>query len=79
MEVSEFQFRRPNPQMKVVSRLFWEDGGQAQQAKLFWYKGKEHVVFTGRIGSGVVRVASVAPVPVGSLPSGFARAYRHQR
>jgi hypothetical protein len=72
MDVSEFQFRRPNPKMKVISRLFWEDGGQAQQAKLFWIKGKEHIVFTDESGSGGTGGFSGA-CSRGLSPSGFAR------
>ena len=28
LDVSDYQFRRPNPQMKIVSTLFWDDQGQ---------------------------------------------------
>ena len=52
MDISEFQFRRPNPKMKVVGTMFWVDGGQAQQAKPFTYKGKDFLIFTDESGSG---------------------------
>src|SRR5262249_54871537 len=31
LDVSDIQFRRPNPQITVISTLFWTDGGQSQQ------------------------------------------------
>jgi len=31
LDVSDVQFRRSNPQVRVISTLFWADGGTAQQ------------------------------------------------
>ena len=30
LDVSDIQFRRPNPQIRIVSKLFWDDQGQAE-------------------------------------------------
>jgi hypothetical protein len=30
-DVSDYQFRRPDPQIRIVSRLFWTDQGQAEE------------------------------------------------
>ena len=31
LDVSDYQFRRPNPQIRIISTLFWEDQGQAEE------------------------------------------------
>ena len=31
LDVSDIKFRRPNPEIRVVSTLFWDDQGQAEQ------------------------------------------------
>jgi len=72
LDVSDIQFRRPNPQIRVISTLFWVDGGQAQQALPVTIRGRPHVIFTDEAGSGGVggRPGACAR---GLPPSGFAR------
>ena len=31
LDVSDYQFRRPNPQVRIVSKLFWDDQGNAEE------------------------------------------------
>ena len=31
LDVSDYQFRRPNPQIRIISKLFWDDQGQAEE------------------------------------------------
>jgi hypothetical protein len=72
LDVSDIQFRRPNPQIRVISTLFWEDGGQAQQTLLVTIKGRPHLIFTDEAGAGGVggrEGACARGVP----PHGFAR------
>jgi hypothetical protein len=45
LDVSEIQFRRPNPKIHVISTMFWEDGGTAQSIYPYTYKGKDYLVF----------------------------------
>lgn len=53
-DVSDIQARRPNPQVRVVSTLFWEDGGQAQMATPVRIDGRPYLIFTDELGSGGV-------------------------
>jgi hypothetical protein len=36
LDVSDVQFRLPNPQIPIISRLFWDDQGQAEQMLPFF-------------------------------------------
>jgi LVIVD repeat len=64
LDVSDYQFRRPNPEIRVVSRLFWEDQGQAEQMFPFTINGRQHVVSTDESGG---------QAGVGGLPAACAR------
>jgi hypothetical protein len=72
LDVSDIQFRRPNPQIRVISTLFWEDGGQAQQALPVTYRGRPHLIFTDERGAGGVGGMQDACAR-GLPPSGFPR------
>jgi LVIVD repeat len=64
LDVSDYQFRRPNPQIRVVSTLFWEDGGQAEQMFPFTINGRQHIISTDESGG---------QGGVGGLPAACAR------
>jgi hypothetical protein len=51
-DVSDFQFRRPDPQIRPISSLFWEEGGQAQQTIPISYRGRPHLIHTDEVGYG---------------------------
>ena len=72
MDVSDFQFRRPNPRATVISKLYWEDGGGAQQTLPVTFHGRRHLIFTDEGGSDGVggRPGACAQ---GLPPHGFAR------
>lgn len=72
LDVSDIQFRRPNPQIRVISTLFWEDGGQAQIALPVTIKGRPYLIFTDEGGAGGVGGREGACAR-GLPPSGFAR------
>jgi hypothetical protein len=71
LDVSDIQFRRPNPQIRTISTLFWNDGGQAQNTVPVEIKGRPYILFTDELGSaGTNRAAACAQnLP----PDGFAR------
>jgi hypothetical protein len=76
VDVSDFQFRRPNPQARMISTLFWTDGGVAQQTIPVTYRGRPHLIFTDETGAGPATPASAARVAAcaqGLPPFGFAR------
>jgi hypothetical protein len=74
LDISDVQFRRPNPQIRVVSKMFWDDGGTAQQTLPVTIKGRPYIIFTdeapGPSGPEGGRLNACA---VGLPPSGFAR------
>jgi hypothetical protein len=77
LDISDFQFRRPNPQATVISELFWRDGGVAQQTIPVSYDGRPHLIFTDETGAGPVFstafAARVEACRQGLAPFGFAR------
>ena len=77
MDVSDIQNRAANPQYKVVSSLFWEDGATAQQAIQLTYGGKKHLLFTDEHGAGGSarnsNSAKASACARGLPPNGFAR------
>jgi len=77
LDVSDIQNRAANPQYKVVSSLFWEDGATAQQAIQLTYVGKKHLLFTdGHGAGGSARNSNSAKANAcakGLPPNGFAR------
>jgi hypothetical protein len=52
LDTSEIQARKANAQMKVVSTLYWGDGGGAQHTIPIKVGGKPYVVFVDEAGSG---------------------------
>jgi hypothetical protein len=76
LDISDFQFRRPNPQARVISELFWRDGGVAQQPNPVTYQGRPHIIFTDETGAGPAPTAAAARAAAcaqGLPPFGFAR------
>jgi hypothetical protein len=50
LDMSDIQDRRPNPQIRIVSRLFWDDQGQAEQMLNFFSKGRSYLISTDESG-----------------------------
>jgi len=61
LDVSDIQFRRRDPQIRIVGKLFWEDQGQVEQMYPFTINGGQYVVSTdesgGAGGAGGLRAA----------------------
>jgi hypothetical protein len=73
LDVSDYQFRRPNPQIRVISTLFWEDQGQAEQMLPIFYNGRPHIISTDE-GGGQGGVGGLpAACARGASPYGFAQ------
>lgn len=69
-DISDIQFRRPNPQIKIISSLFWNDSGIGEVSLAIRIRGKRFMFFTSEIGSAASpAVACAANAP----PWGFAR------
>jgi len=50
LDVSDIQFRRPNPQIRIISRLFWDDQGQVEQMLPFFSHGRSFLISTDESG-----------------------------
>jgi hypothetical protein len=49
-DVSDYQFRRPNPQIRIISKLFWDDQGQAEEMLPVTIKGRQYIISTDESG-----------------------------
>jgi hypothetical protein len=49
-DVSDYQFRRPNPQIRIVSKLFWTDQGQVEDMYPFNMHGRQYLVSSDESG-----------------------------
>ena len=63
-DVSDYQFRRPNPQIRIISKLFWDDQGQAEEMLPVTIKGRQYIISTDESGGAG---------GAGSLPAACAR------
>ena len=49
-DVSDYQFRRPNPQIRIVSTLFWPDQGGAEAMIPVKIRGRRYLISTDESG-----------------------------
>ncbi len=63
-DVSDYQLRRPNPQIRIVSKVFWQDQGQAEDMYPIHVHGRTYIVSTDESGGAG---------GVGGLPAACAR------
>jgi hypothetical protein len=49
-DVSDYQFRRPNPQIRIISTLFWTDQGQAEDMRPVRINGHPYIISTDEAG-----------------------------
>jgi hypothetical protein len=49
-DVSDYQFRRPNPQIRIISKLFWTDQGEAEAMIPVKIKGHPYIISTDEAG-----------------------------
>ena len=70
-DVSDYQFRRPNPQIRIVSKLFWDDQGQAEQMYPSPCTGATYVVSTDESGGAGGVGGLAAACARGASPFGY--------
>ena len=73
LDTSDVQNRLPNPQVRIVSRLFWQDGGQAEQMLPITIKGRPYIVSTDESGGAGGAGGLAAACARGAAPYGFAQ------
>jgi hypothetical protein len=49
-DVSDYQFRRPNPQIRIIGKLFWPDQGGAEPMIPVKIKGHPYIISTDESG-----------------------------
>jgi hypothetical protein len=50
LDVSDYQYRRPDPQIRIVSKLFWTDSSGAEQMLPFSANGRRYILSTDEFG-----------------------------
>ena len=72
LDVSDIQHRRPNPQIQVVSTLFWDDQGTAEQMLPFFAHGRSYIISTDESGGQGGAGGLAAACARGASPYGYA-------
>ena len=70
-DVSDYQFRRPNPQIRIISKLFWDDQGVAEPMYPFSSKGRQYVVSSDEVGGNGGVGGAPAACARGASPHGY--------
>jgi len=77
VDVSDIQSRVPNPQIRTISTLFWNDGATAQVPLPVTIDGRPHLIFADEHGAGGSSLNSNAgkklACSLGLPPNGFPR------
>ena len=73
LDVSDVQNRLANPQIRIVSRLFWADSGQAEQMLPITIKGRRYIISTDESGGQGGVGGFPAACARGAHPYGFAQ------
>src|SRR5882757_1053076 len=71
VDVSDFQYRRPNPQPRVVSTLFWPDGGIAMTSQPIKIDGHPYLLASDELGPTITNHQSACAQNL--PPFGFPR------
>lgn len=74
-DLSEIQSRKPDPQVKTIGEVYWEDGTAAQHTIEVKIGGKPYVIFVDELGPASVATngAWTYGCATGLPPFGFAR------
>jgi hypothetical protein len=70
-DVSDYQFRRPNPQIRIVSTLFWDDQGIAEAMIPVKIKGHPYLISTDEAGGASGAGGWAAACARGASPFGY--------
>jgi hypothetical protein len=70
-DVSDYQFRRPNPEIRIISTLFWEDQGIAEAMIPVKIKGHPYLISTDEAGGASGEGGWAAACDRGASPFGY--------
>ena len=71
LDTSDITFRVPNPQIRVISTLFWSDQGQAEQMLPFFSHGRSYIISTDESGGQAGVGGLAAACARGASPYGY--------
>jgi len=70
-DVSDYQFRRPNPQIRIISKLFWTDQGQSESMIPVKINGHPYLISTNEAGGAGGTTGWAGACARGVGPFGF--------
>jgi hypothetical protein len=70
-DVSDYQFRRPNPQIKNISKLFWTDQGQVEDMYPYFAHGHRYLVSSDESGGAGGAGGLAGACARGASPYGY--------
>ncbi len=75
LDVSDIQARKPDPKIRVLGSVTWEDGSTAQTAQIMTINGRKYVAASDELGSRGVgsNVSWVSACAQGLPPYGYTR------
>jgi hypothetical protein len=70
-DVSDYQFRRPNPQIRIISTLFWADQGQSESMIPVHINGHPYLISTDEAGGAGGSTGWAGACARGASPFGY--------
>lgn len=70
-DVSDYQFRRPNPEIRIISKLFWTDQGQAEEMHPVKINGHPYLLSSNEAGGAGGEGGWPAACARGASPFGY--------
>ena len=64
LDVSDFQLRRPNPQVRVIATHYWPDGGAGMTTEEIRIRGKKYILASDELQAGSRAAACANETPV---------------
>lgn len=71
LDTSDIALRLPNPQIRLISTLFWDDQGQAEQMLPFFSHGRSYIISTDESGGQAGVGGLQAACDRGASPYGY--------
>ena len=71
LDVSDYQYRRDNPEVRIVSSLFWDDQGQVEEMYPVTIDGRPHIISSDESG-GNAGLGAQAACEREASPHGYA-------
>jgi LVIVD repeat len=70
-DVSDYQFRRPNPKIRIISKLFWADQGQSESMIPVHINGHPYIITTDEAGGAGGSTGWAGACARGASPFGY--------